>query len=172
MQRRDRRSGGVVHYTLMLLFPYFPILLLCFSPPLLCSPAPLLPCSPAPSPLLPCSPAPLLLCSHPEHLPRHLQPVDLNQHVVQLPAAGGLEDQLAVANQAQAALGVGQRIAGDDLLDVRRLGGRLFEELEAGRHVGEEVFHRDQRTGRPAARLAADLAALGHADQRAGLLVA
>ena len=107
-----------------------------------------------------------------QHLPRHLQPIHLDQHVVQLAAAGGLEDQLAVADQAEAAFGVGQRVAGDDLLDVGGLGGRLLQELEAGGHVGEEVLHRDQRAGRSAARLAADLAALGQADQRAGLLVA
>ena len=99
-------------------------------------------------------------------------PYTLTSTSYSLPLPVDWKTQLAVADQAQTAFGVGQRVAGDDLLDVGGFGGRLLEELEAGRHVGEEVLHRDQRAGRPATRLAADLAALGQADQRAGLLVA
>ena len=95
----------------------------------------------------------LLTCglrTHRQHLARHLQAVNLDQHVVQLAAARGLKDQLAVADQAEAAFRVGQRVAGDDLQNVPGLGGSLFEELEAGRHVGEQVLHGDHRAGRPA----------------------
>ena len=106
------------------------------------------------------------------HLPRHLQPVDLQRaHRSSLPVPVDWKSSLPSESQAEAPLRIGQRVTGDDLLDVRGLGGRLLEELEPRRHIGEEVLDRDGRADGRAGQPALDLAAFGQADEGAGVRV-
>ncbi len=91
-----------------------------------------------------------------DQLPARVQPPHLDQHVVQPAAAGGLEDQPAVGDQAEAPFGEGHGEALHHVGNVARLGGGLAQELQAGRHVVEQVLNGDHRAGRRAFGLLAD----------------
>ncbi len=100
-----------------------------------------------------------------DHLAGELQAVDLDQHVEQLARSGRLEEQLAVGYQGEAALGIRQRVAGHDLLDVRGLGRRLLEELQPRGHVGKQVLHGHCGAPRRAHKRVLHLVAFGHPDE-------
>ena len=78
-----------------------------------------------------------------------------------------MEEQPAIADQVEAPVGVGEGVACDDLLNQAGLGRGLLQELEPGRHGGEEILDRQYRAGRAAVRFVRRLASVYHAQERA-----
>ena len=77
---------------------------------------------------------------------------------MQTAAASGLEGQPVVRHQAEATFGESHGKALYGLDDVAGLSRRLPQELQAGRHVVEEVLDADDRAGRATLRLLRDQA--------------
>ena len=81
-----------------------------------------------------CPSAPLLLGKF-YQFPRQLRPVHGRQHLAHLPLAAGLEGDAAVVGEAKADMGIGEGVAGNQLINEPFFGGHRFEEFEPGGDV-------------------------------------
>ncbi len=79
----------------------------------------------------------------PEHLRQHFAPVAV-------PAAG--ERLAPLLRKPEADVGIGQRVARDERIDLAPFGGLVLEELPAGGNVEEEILDRHHRSLRRADR--------------------
>ena len=80
-----------------------------------------------------------------DHLLGHLQPIDLDQDAGELSISRCRKNLSPFAEDAEANLGVGQRVLFEHMVAMAYLGITAFEKFEAGWYRAKEIAHGECR---------------------------